>query len=101
MSVSALPIDVVAEPATQRTKPLTAGRLLHWVLQDLASLQLTVILFLLGILVIWVGTTAQADPAIWEVVDQYFRAFFMEFPCKYVFAAQFFPVFLHDIPGKF
>src|SRR6185295_2598175 len=82
-------------------KPLTMERLLSWILQDLASLQLTVILFALGIFVIWVGTTAQADADIWQVVDKYFRAFFMEVPFKYLFPAQFFPAFLHTLPGRF
>lgn len=102
MSVTALPVDQsLPRPAERREKAVTIERVFSWILQDLASLQLTVILFALGIFVIWVGTTAQADADIWLVVDRYFRSFFMEVEFKYVFPAQFFPAFLHDLPGKF
>ncbi len=102
MSVTALPTDqALPRTALRREKAVTVERVFSWVLQDMASLQLTVILFLLGIFVIWVGTTAQADADIWQVVDRYFRSFFMEVSFKYVFPAQFFPAFLHNLPGKF
>ena len=64
--------------AERRDTTITVEKVFSWILQDFASLQLTVILFLLGIFVIWVGTTAQADADIWQVVDRYFRSFFME-----------------------
>src|ERR1051325_11791418 len=102
MSVTALPTDQALPRAAQRRETaVTAEKVLTWVLQDFASLQLTVILFLLAIFVIWVGTTAQADADIWQVVDRYFRSFFMEVSFKYVFPAQFFPAFLHNLPAKF
>ncbi|MBC7854205.1 MAG: cytochrome c biogenesis protein ResB, partial [Pirellulaceae bacterium] len=102
MSVTALPTDqALPRTAQRREQAVTAERVFSWILQDMASLQLTVILFLLGIFVIWVGTTAQADADIWQVVDRYFRSFFMEVSFKYVFPAQFFPAVLHNLPGKF
>ncbi len=42
------------------------------VLKALASLQLTVVLFVLGILLVFFGTLAQLDNGIWTVVDKYF-----------------------------
>ena len=39
-------------------------------LKALASLQLTVVLFALGILLIFFGTMAQLDNGIWTVVDK-------------------------------
>jgi ABC-type transport system involved in cytochrome c biogenesis permease subunit len=102
MSVTALPSDKALPRAAQRRgQAITVEKVFSWILQDFASLQLTVILFLLGIFVIWVGTTAQADADIWLVVDRYFRSFFMEVSFKYVFPAQFFPAFLHNLPGQF
>jgi ABC-type transport system involved in cytochrome c biogenesis permease subunit len=102
MSVSALPADrALPRAAERRREAVTLDKAFSWVLQDFASLQLTVILFLLAMFVIWVGTTAQADADIWEVVDRYFRSFFMEVSFKYVFPAQFFPAFLNALPGKF
>lgn len=41
-------------------------------LKVLASLQLTVVLFGLGILLVFFGTMAQVDFGIWTVVEQYF-----------------------------
>ena len=41
-------------------------------LKALASLQLTVVLFVLGMLLIFFGTMAQIDNGIWTVVDKYF-----------------------------
>ena len=102
MSVTALPTDQPLPRTARRGETaVTAEKVFSWILQDFASLQLTVILFLLAIFVIWVGTTAQADADIWQVVDRYFRSFFMEVSFKYVFPAQFFPAFLHNLPGKF
>ncbi len=41
-------------------------------LKALASLQLTVVLFALGILLVFFGTLAQLENGIWTVVDKYF-----------------------------
>lgn len=102
MSAPALPLEK-ALPRSQerRDATITVEKVLSWILQDFASLQLTVILFLLGIFVIWVGTTAQADAEIWQVVDRYFRSFFMKVEYKYIFPAQFFPAWLHNMSDHF
>src|ERR1051325_3925629 len=102
MSVTALPTDQALPRAAQRRETaVTAEKVFSWILQDFASLQLTVILFLLAIFVIWVGTTAQADADIWQVVDRYFRSFFMKVEFKYVFPAQFFPAWMHNLGNTF
>ena len=49
-----------------------ASELLTW-LRPLASLKLTVVLFLASIVLIMVGTLAQADKNMWEVLALYFR----------------------------
>jgi ABC-type transport system involved in cytochrome c biogenesis permease subunit len=42
-------------------------------IKPLASLKLTVVLFLLGIFIVLAGTFAQVDKDIWEVIQIYFR----------------------------
>ena len=46
----------------------------------LASLQFTVVLFSLSMVLIFFGTLAQIDQGIWTVVDQYFRSWFVWIP---------------------
>ena len=102
MSITALPTNqALPRVAVRRKDAITAQNVVSWILQDFASLQLTVILFLLAMFVIWVGTTAQADDDIWRVVDRYFRSFFMRVEFKYVFPAQFFPSWMHNLADSF
>jgi ABC-type transport system involved in cytochrome c biogenesis permease subunit len=46
----------------------------------LASLQLTVVLFALGMMLIFFGTIAQLDFGIWTVVDKYFWSWVVDVP---------------------
>ncbi len=55
------------------------------VLAPVASLKLTVVLFALSIVLIFVGTLAQVDKDIWEVIGLYFRCWFASVPFQ-VFA---------------
>jgi hypothetical protein len=63
--------------STRTSQPfaiLTEGavaRVLRSVFRALASLKLTVALFAMAIILIFVGTLAQAEKDLWEVVDQY------------------------------
>ena len=50
------------------------------ILAPVASLKLTVVLFALSIVLIFVGTLAQVDKDIWEVIGQYFRCWFASVP---------------------
>jgi ResB-like family len=54
-------------------------------LQRLASLRITVVLFVLSLLLVFWGTLAQADLGVWTVVNRYFRSFFVWIPFKVVF----------------
>ena len=70
--------------ADSRPRPL-ASEFSLWegvktVLAPVASLKLTVILFALSIVLIFVGTLAQVDKDIWEVIGQYFRCWFASVP---------------------
>jgi len=50
------------------------------VLQPLASLRLTVVLFALSLILVFYGTWAQVDEGIWYVVSKYFRSLFVLIP---------------------
>lgn len=56
-----------------------------------ASLKLTVILFALAILLIFIGTLAQATMDMWEVISLYFRAWFSWIAVSVLFPPSWFP----------
>ena len=47
-----------------------------------ASLELTVVLFILSLLLVFFGTLAQIDNGIWTVVGDYFRSAFVWVPLQ-------------------
>ena len=61
------------------------------VTKALASLKLTVALFAFGIFVVLVGTLAQTDADIWQVVRDYFHAWIMWVDVNLFFPKSFFP----------
>ncbi len=72
------------EPSA-RTAPARGPAYYVWKgVKALASLQLTVVLFTLGILLIFFGTLAQLDHGIWTVVDQYFASFIVWVPFELI-----------------
>jgi ABC-type transport system involved in cytochrome c biogenesis permease subunit len=83
-------------PVTGRPKPSAIEQLL----MPLASLKLTVTVFALGIFLIFVGTLAQVDQDIWQVMNHYFRAFFVWVPFQVFFPPAFFPSRPH-VGGSF
>src|SRR6186713_2040985 len=65
------------QTADSRSQVTAARFTLHQVLTALASLRLTVVLFSLSIILIFLGTLAQKDQDVWRVVnDTYFRVWF-------------------------
>ncbi|MCB9952889.1 MAG: cytochrome c biogenesis protein CcsA [Planctomycetaceae bacterium] len=46
---------------------------IQFLLAPLASLKLTVVLLLMSVFIVFVGTLAQVDKDIWEVINEYFR----------------------------
>ena len=54
-------------------------------LSVIASLRLTVVLFALSMVLVFVGTLAQKDAGIWTVVHRYFRSFFVWVPFQVFF----------------
>lgn len=97
MSAPALPVEVprpVTRPAIARKTPWS----LHEVMRGLGSLKLTVVLFVLGIFVVYVGTVAQQEEDNWQVVRHYFHAWVMWVKVDTLFPRVFFP-FLPPLPG--
>jgi hypothetical protein len=97
-----------APPQTPDTKHQTrrGKNPLVRVLEVLASLRLTVLLFALSLLLVFFGTLAQVDAGIWTVVKQYFRGFYVWIPLQLIvqFGRVFFPVIFSrtmTLPGSF
>lgn len=87
-------------PLSQPCCRLTPGRCLR----ALASLQLTVALFALGIALVFFGTLAQIDYGIWTVVDEYFWSWVVWVPLDlfHKFGVVFFDFHKDGYwPGKF
>lgn len=90
-------LDVVA-PRRQ-----SAGAMMR-ALQALASLRLTVVLFALSLVLVFVGTLAQMDAGIGTVVKEYFRWFYVWVPLQLFvrFGQVFFGIpYGFQLPGSF
>ena len=79
---------VTDAPAPARSSPQEERA--YRVLEALASLKLTVVLFVLSVILVFCGTLAQIDYGIWAVVKMYFRSFYVWIPTQI-----FFPRTLH------
>src|SRR4051794_6962250 len=77
MSHSTIDSDVGHQPAL-RTHGLVHR--LRRVLMPLASLKITVTLFALSVVLVFLGTLAMKDAGIWTVVKTYFRSFYVWIP---------------------
>ncbi len=85
MSTTILPGDVSStDNADHQENPVSA---VAWKCVDvLASMKLTVVMFLMGMFVVFVGSLAQARHDVWQVVHQYFRTY-----VAWIDMADFFP----------
>lgn len=73
------------------TSPL---EFMRQILTPIASLRITVVLLLLGIVLVFFGTLAQIDEGIWTVMDKYFQSWFVWIPFQLVakFLIKFFAI---------
>jgi ABC-type transport system involved in cytochrome c biogenesis permease subunit len=97
MSAPALPLEVPARAVVRPAAKREAAWSVHQVMRALGSLKLTVVLFALGIFVVYVGTVAQQEEEIWQVVRHYFHAWVMWVKVDTLFPRVFFP-FLPALP---
>lgn len=58
----------------------SAGQTLLTLFKALASLRLTVFLFVLALILVFVGTLAQVEMGIWTAVEKYFRSWYVWVP---------------------
>ncbi len=98
MSAPALPVDQrdpLDSPAAPAKPRVAAGisplDVLDAIMRPIASLKLTVVLFALAIWVVLVGTLAQTEADIWQVVRDYFHAWIMWVDVNLLFPKSFFP----------
>ena len=57
----------------EKMRPSAAGMMIKKILTPLASLRLTVVMFVLAIALVFLGTLAQVDEGIFTVLSKYFR----------------------------
>ncbi|MHB9076459.1 MAG: cytochrome c biogenesis protein [Pirellulaceae bacterium] len=65
--------NLSAESASPPVRSHSTWGLIVRILTPLASLRLTVVLFLMAIFIVFAGTLAQTEKDIWQVVHDYFR----------------------------
>ena len=92
----AIDLEPVAGEETGRSPLHEAQGIDVWgavkrILEPLASLRLTVVLFALSIFLILAGTFAQVDLDIWPVIGQYFRCWFAWIKFEIFFPPSFVP----------
>jgi hypothetical protein len=101
MGKTAVPLSnepAAGAPARSAPAPRTrtAWSVVRDVLAPVASLRVTVVLFVLAMVLVFVGTLAQIDEGIWTVVNKYFRCWTV----VWVPLQLFFPRTWH-VPGGF
>lgn len=96
MSAPALPVtNIPAKPLAGATTDWSPLDLVTSCMKGIASLKLTVALFAFGIVVIFIGTLAQTEADIWQVVRDYFHAWIMWVDVNLLFPKSFFPKMPH------
>ena len=84
--------------ATRRTLPITQ---VAWMtFRMLASLRLTVTLLAMAVFIVLVGTLAQVDKGMWEVMEDYFKPFIAVIELRVLIPRTWFPSW-HNIGGSF
>lgn len=81
--IQSAPATPPAPEATPLKKPQPIKQPLWYrAVRAIASLRLTVALFVLGLILVFFGTLAQTDAGIWTVVSKYFRCWFTWLPLQ-------------------
>lgn len=79
MSITTALDETTSTPVARKAtgKPYTPVDFVFHILDVAASLKVTVALLVYATWVVWIGTLAQTDADIWEVVDKYFHSVIM------------------------
>ncbi len=109
-----LSVDSPEPPPTDQGDSMLGGlwQVARTILRPLASLWITVVLFLMAMFIVYAGTTAQVEMDIWEVVHTYFRmdltslagalsSAFCFIELRILFPAAFFPYLSEVIPAGY
>src|SRR5687767_6310031 len=91
MSSPALPLSDVGPRLPEVETTVSPADIVVTVIRAFASLKLTVTLFALGIFVVLVGTLAQQEANIGQVVSDYFHAWVMWVDVNLLFPKMFLP----------
>ena len=100
MATDAVPAGISQADEPMAAQDVTLTRGLTLLFTPFASLRLTVALFAMAIFIILVGTLAQVDKNMWEVLDDYFRAWLAWIDLQVFFPRTWFPRW-QSIPGGF
>lgn len=104
MSSSAVTADGLMQKPEQAHPRNAVRETVVALLQPLASLKLTCVLFLLALMIVFVGSLAQARRDVWQVMDQYFRTYLAHIDVADFFPPSMFPGLMHynwDQLGRF
>src|SRR4051812_22565246 len=91
MATSALPRSAQPRELETLDSPSELWQAIKTILSPISSLRLTVVLMALAIIIIFIGTLAQTQKDIWDVMREYFRAWIMWVHVDTLFPRSFFP----------
>jgi ABC-type transport system involved in cytochrome c biogenesis permease subunit len=88
-----------SQEAPPRPRTRSAWHTVRQFLAPLASLRVTVVLFVLALFLIFAGTLAQKHLGIWTAIKTYFRWWYVWIPCKIFFTTNYLKT--HHVGGAF
>ena len=100
MASNSLPAATEQSRTRTRAEVDTAWGALASILAPVASLKLTVSLFSMSIFLVFVGTLAQVDQDMWEIINNYFHSVLVWIPLQVFLPKTLFPNY-QSVPGVF
>jgi len=100
MASNSLPATAGQVRTRTRAEADTAWGALASTLAPIASLKLTVALFTMSIFLVFVGTLAQVDQDMWEIINNYFHSVLVWIPLQVFLPKTWFPNY-QAVPGVF
>ncbi len=97
-------VSIEGQPAAQRSRTASSETNLVWRMLQIglapfASLKLTVTLLAMAVFIVMVGTLAQVDKGMWEVMEDYFTAWVATIEFQVFFPRSWFPSW-QNVPGR-